>query len=118
MLLSMKWLLIVKSFVFLNKLLAMKFSQYLISIIGFVSLVSFSNTDTLISTKRLLESVLTVDSHLDTPLNLLREGFDIGQMHETSVSKLDIPKMVKGGIDAAFFAVFTSQKPILKQYLR
>ena len=115
MLLSMKWLLIVKSFVFLNKLLAMKFSQYFISIAGFVLLVSFSNSDTAISAKRLHRSVLTTDSHLDTPLNLLRKGFDIGQMHEASVSQLDMPKMVKGGLDAAFFAVFTSQKPRTKE---
>jgi len=54
--------------------------------------------------------VLTIDSHTDTPLWMLRGGIDF--MKDNSAvrgSRVDFPRMLKGGLDAVFFAVFTSQ---------
>jgi membrane dipeptidase len=58
------------------------------------------------------DRILTVDTHTDTPLNLLREGWDIGKRHETGVpgsGRIDLPRMRKGGLDAAFFAAYVRQ---------
>lgn len=57
--------------------------------------------------------VLTIDSHTDTPLWMLRGGIDL--MQDNSAvrgSRVDFPRMIKGGLDAVFFAVFTSQGPL------
>ena len=55
--------------------------------------------------------VLTLDSHVDTPLLLFREEFNIGQRNDPHQrgGKLDFPRMKEGGLDAAFFAVFVGQ---------
>ena len=55
------------------------------------------------------ESVLTVDSHCDTPMRLLREDFDPGVKNESGC--IDFPRMKEGGLDAEFFAVFIGQGP-------
>lgn len=54
---------------------------------------------------------ITVDTHCDTPMKLLKGGFDIGEEHQSPESRVDLPRMQKGGLDAIFFAVFTGQKP-------
>ncbi len=55
--------------------------------------------------------VLTIDSHVDTPLMLMRDGFDISEHNDPhdGGGKLDFPRMFEGGLDAAFFAVFLGQ---------
>ncbi len=57
------------------------------------------------------ERVLTLDSHVDTPLMLTREGFDMGRRNDPRQrgGKLDFPRMEEGGLDAVFFAVFLGQ---------
>jgi membrane dipeptidase len=57
--------------------------------------------------------VLTIDSHVDTPLMLGREGFDISQRNDprNRGGKLDFPRMEEGGLDAVFFAVYVGQGP-------
>lgn len=64
-------------------------------------------------TEVLHHQVLTIDSHTDTPLWMLRGGIDL--MQDNSAvrgSRVDFPRMIKGGLDAVFFAVFTSQGPL------
>ena len=58
------------------------------------------------------DKVLTVDTHADTPSRLLREDWDIGERHESTGrrgSKIDLPRMAEGGLDAEFFAAFVGQ---------
>jgi membrane dipeptidase len=58
------------------------------------------------------DKVLTVDTHADTPSRLLREDWDIGERHDSTGrrgSKIDLPRMAEGGLDAEFFAVFVGQ---------
>jgi len=57
------------------------------------------------------QEMLTIDSHVDTPLRLKYEGIDLGQRYDPHEikSKLDYPRMNEGGLDAVFFAVWTSQ---------
>ncbi len=62
------------------------------------------------STRELHHHLLTLDSHTDTPLWLLREGIDFMSDNRTkSGSKVDYPRMQEGGLDAVFMAVFTPQ---------
>jgi membrane dipeptidase len=60
---------------------------------------------------RIHRSAFTVDSHVDTPLNLMDKGFDISKDNSVQQrgSKVDFARMKTGGLDAAFFAVFISQ---------
>jgi len=55
--------------------------------------------------------VLTIDTHVDTPLRLVRSDFDPGQLHDARQDggKVDFPRMTRGGLDAIFFAIFTGQ---------
>jgi membrane dipeptidase len=57
--------------------------------------------------------VLTVDSHCDTPHQLIREDWNIGERHNLDEggiwSWIDFPRMKEGGLDAEFFAVYVEQ---------
>jgi len=55
------------------------------------------------------EYFLTVDTHCDTPMSLVSNGFDLGVRHEEGC--VDFPRMVEGGLNAEFFAVFIGQGP-------
>ena len=57
------------------------------------------------------ESLIVLDTHFDTPANLSREGWNIMVRHDVTVdgSQVDYPRMVSGGIDGGFFAIFTPQ---------
>ena len=55
------------------------------------------------------KTILTVDTHCDTPMDFEDPAFDMGVRHENGC--VDFPKMIEGGLDAEFFAVFTGQGP-------
>jgi len=58
------------------------------------------------------ENILTVDSHCDSPLVMIRGEWDIGERHEPGQrrgGKIDLPRMKEGKLDAAFFAVWVRQ---------
>ncbi len=59
------------------------------------------------------DEIVSIDTHTDTPLNFLDEGFDIGKVNdfEATRSRIDLPRMKEGRLDAAFFAVFVGQGP-------
>ncbi|WP_080054454.1 dipeptidase [Spirosoma aerolatum] len=59
------------------------------------------------------QRVLTLDTHADAPIMMKKDGFDVGQTHDTKrdQSQIDFPRMKQGGMDAMFFAVYTSQGP-------
>jgi membrane dipeptidase len=61
--------------------------------------------------ERLHKRILTVDSHTDTPLRMMQKDFSIAARHDpvTDHTRVDLPRMKEGGLDAAFFAVFVSQ---------
>jgi membrane dipeptidase len=60
---------------------------------------------------RIHNRVFTVDSHADTPMNLFDGKFDVSKDNSQAVrhSKVDFPRMKKGGLDGIFFAVFEGQ---------
>ncbi len=59
------------------------------------------------------ERILTLDTHMDTPMNFGRPGWDMLDEHsvESDLSQVDYPRMLKGGLDGGFFAIFIPQGP-------
>jgi membrane dipeptidase len=58
------------------------------------------------------DSLLTLDTHLDTPANFSRPGWDIMDRHKIADrSQVDYPRMVEGGLKGGFFAIYTPQGP-------
>lgn len=89
-------------------LLAMALSLY-----GCAGNESKTDTESKIERKaaRIHKSAYTVDSHTDTPLRLIRPGFDFGVWNDPreTHSKIDLPRMKAGGMDGIYFAVFVGQ---------
>jgi len=81
-----------------------------------VSLIIFLFTACTNSEERLIKradkihaSILTVDTHCDTPMEFSDTTFDLGVRHEEGC--VDFPRMLEGGLNAEFFAVFIGQGP-------
>ena len=55
------------------------------------------------------ERLMVLDSHLDTPANFSRPGFDIMQDNPTILGEVqvDLPKMKRGGLDGGYWVIFT-----------
>ena len=63
--------------------------------------------------KNLHNKILTIDTHCDTPLNMIKPDWDISKHHTPTIkddSKIDLPRMKQGGLDALFFAAFVGQR--------
>jgi len=75
--------------------------------------IAMSKENPAAKASRIHHDVLTIDTHSDTPLNLLREDFDLGRRNDQAITgtKVDFPRMKEGGLDAQFFAVFVGQGP-------
>ena len=60
------------------------------------------------------ERILTLDTHLDTPVNLGRPGWSFAERHrfDDSITQLDLPRMKQGGLDGGFFVIYTEQGPL------
>lgn len=69
--------------------------------------------ETAASARKIHEGLLTLDTHLDTPANFGRPGWDMLDRHDAAKdgSQIDYPRMVEGGLDGGFFAIFTPQGP-------
>jgi membrane dipeptidase len=59
------------------------------------------------------QRILTLDSHLDTPMSFGRPGWNIMENHTYAddMTQVDYPRMVRGGLDGGFFAIYTAQGP-------
>lgn len=54
-------------------------------------------------------SIMTIDTHCDTPMEFNNGEFDLGKLNDDGC--VDFPKMIAGGLHAEFFAVFIGQGP-------
>jgi membrane dipeptidase len=59
------------------------------------------------------EAAVVLDTHFDTPALFSRPGWDIADRHDVTVdgSQVDLPRMIDGGVDGGFFAVYIGQGP-------
>ena len=93
-----------------NHLVMLKYFALFILLFVNVSLLSASGK---LNSKKVIKihnSALTVDTHVDTPMSMLDEDFDIGVKNTPPQSRVDFPRMMEGGLDAIFFAAFTGQR--------
>lgn len=59
------------------------------------------------------ERLVTLDTHLDTPANLRRPGWNILERHtvKEDLSQVDGPRLIEGGVDGGFWVIYTPQGP-------
>lgn len=64
--------------------------------------------------KAIHERLLTLDTHLDTPAHLVWKDWSILDRHRVDEdgSQIDLPRMLDGGLDGGFFAIYTPQGPV------
>ncbi len=89
----------------------------LLSILWLSFAVSFAQDNNKQKAKKIHQKALTVDSHTDTPLHFVRSEFEISKNHDPKQtgSKVDLPRMKEGGLDAVFFAAFIGQDARTKE---
>lgn len=63
------------------------------------------------------DRILTLDTHLDTPLHFTRPGWSFADRHDlaTDLVQVDIPRMADGNLDGGFFVIYTAQGPLTAQ---
>jgi membrane dipeptidase len=76
-----------------------------------ILMVSCGTNDEQLARKadRIHASILSVDTHCDTPIDIMQDNYDLGVRHDEGC--VDFPRMKEGGLDAEFFAVFIGQGP-------
>ena len=59
------------------------------------------------------DRLLTLDTHLDTPMHFAREGWSFGDPHnlDGDLVQVDLPRMADN-LDGGFFAIYTAQGPL------
>jgi membrane dipeptidase len=64
--------------------------------------------------------LLVLDTHLDTPINFGREGWDFSERHdlETEIAQVDLGRMAEGHLDGGFFVIYTAQGELTPQGYR
>jgi membrane dipeptidase len=58
--------------------------------------------------------MLTLDTHLDTPMHFERAGWSFADRHDATsdLVQVDIPRMADGNLDGGFFTIYTAQGPL------
>jgi membrane dipeptidase len=64
--------------------------------------------------KAVHEKLITLDTHLDTPAHFVWKDWNVLERHHVhdDGSQVDLPRMIEGGLDGGFFAVYTPQGPV------
>jgi len=89
-----------------------KLTSILLLLASFLFFMHCAGQDHKTKAAQIHKDVLTLDSHTDTPLVLMRSDFDLSVTHtpeQSEGSRLDFPRMIEGGLNAVFFAVFIGQ---------
>jgi len=58
---------------------------------------------------------IVIDTHTDTPMQIIDGEFDIAVRHEAPDSRVDIPRLREGDVDAVFFALYTGQRKLTEE---
>lgn len=76
--------------------------------------IKLEEKDLMSRAREIHRRIVTVDTHCDTAMMLLRGNWNPAEEHDPRLpgsGKIDLPRMKKGGLDAEFFAAFVSQGP-------
>ena len=82
--------------------------RYILYLIAFYLLFSCSNPSS--NNQTIHQKAYVIDTHTDTPMQMINKGLDVGIKNEAPGSRVDFPRLREGQVDAIFFAAFTSQK--------
>src|SRR3954470_22391509 len=60
------------------------------------------------------QRLLTLDTHLDTPVHFSRPGWSFGERHDhaTDPVQVDLGRMDAGDLDGGFFVIYTASGPL------
>jgi membrane dipeptidase len=60
---------------------------------------------------RIHYDAIVTDGHIDTPSHMLDSGYRLGQRNQTQAGSghVDLPRMIEGGLDAPFFAIYVAR---------
>lgn len=88
------------------------FQRYIVVVLSGLAL-PFSVPAMAETPRQVHDSVIVLDTHFDTPANLGRPGWSILDRHSVREDgdQVDYPRMVDGGVDGGFFAVYIGQGP-------
>ena len=76
-----------------------------------ITILLFSCKQSDLDIEKIHQELLTIDTHIDIPIRLTRDStYNLLEMHPQNKGKTDFPRMDLGGLDAAFFIVWTPQK--------
>ena len=83
---------------------------------AFISAASGA-ADLSLADRSLHERLIVLDTHLDTPGQLERPGWSIMDRHnlQSDPAQVDYPRLVEGGVDGGFWAIFTYQRELTAQ---
>ena len=67
-----------------------------------------------VDARALHKKLICIDTHLDMPANLARPGWNVMEKHrfDEDFTQVDYPRMLEGGLDGGFFAIYTPQAPV------
>jgi membrane dipeptidase len=67
-----------------------------------------------VDVRALHKKLVCIDTHLDMPANLARPGWNVMEKHsfDEDFTQVDYPRMIEGGLDGGFFAIYTPQAPV------
>jgi membrane dipeptidase len=70
-----------------------------------------------VDARALHKKLICIDTHLDMPANLARPGWNVMEKHSFNedFTQVDYPRMVEGGLDGGFFAIYTPQAPVTQE---
>lgn len=70
-----------------------------------------ANAVTIEEATAIQRTLITLDTHLDTPSKLVIPGFDILERHSYAhdFSQVDVPRMQEGALDGGFWAIYSPQ---------
>jgi membrane dipeptidase len=63
-----------------------------------------------LNVQKIHHHAVVVDTHTDTPMKLLEGDFNLSERHMAPDSRVDIPRLREGDVDAVFFAIYTGQQ--------
>jgi len=70
----------------------------------------FAQSPVSASVRALHERVLTLDTHLDTTAKMDDPRWNVLDRHPVQDSQVDYPRMIEGGLDGGFWAIYTAQQ--------
>jgi membrane dipeptidase len=93
-----------------------KLNTKFVSIVLSLAVWHSASATTLEEAAAIQRELITLDSHLDTPVNLVVPGFNILDRHSYAhdFTQVDVPRMREGALDGGFWVIYSPQGELTK----